>query len=812
MKKRILSFQPVHAVACMLLCVAMTATYAQKKKQPPVKTKPDPNAAYGSASYAGIQAGQYIRTWLLAGPFLLRNDTTSHPDRTAQQKFFDDDLVTQVVPLAGKPMPPVVYKGKPVAWKTYTSGEDIVDFDKIFNKADYAYAYALAEIKTDSAFTAFLGVGSDDAVKVWLNGKLIHNNWTARGVTPDEDFIEVNLAKGSNQLLIKVQDVEVGWGLAARFLDGKALTERLIKAAGSGDLDEINILLKAKTNINGKNSSGLTALMAARINGREEVANVLLQKGASDTPVPAGEQLVDGLYIPLLGKDIPGVAVLVAKDGNILYKKAFGYADVKGRKPVTPDTKFRIGSITKQFTACAILKLQEDGKLKVTDKLSKYIHDFPRGDEVTLHHLLTHTSGIHSYTGKDDFLKRVVSPVTTEELINYFKNDPYDFNPGEQWRYNNSGYFLLGYIIEKVSGKTYAQYLKETFFGPLQMTNTGVHTTWVKLDKEALGYDKNGNASYTPALNWNMAWAGGAGALYSTVEDLYKWNEAVFNGKVLEEKSLKAAFTSVVLNDGKTPPGEYGYGWGIGDYRGEHVIQHSGGLHGFLSQLARYTEENLTVVMLTNVVPADAVMNPNTVAECFLWQKMDKQTSYSVQPGVKEDVTVYIGRYDFGSGAVMTITADAGNLYAQLTGQPRFPIYPSAPGEYFWKVVEARIRFVKNDKGEVIHGHFTQGTFTIDAKKLSEEPVISLDQAIFNDYVGRYNYGDNIFISVTNEEGKLYAQATDQQKLQIFPVSEKEFVLKEMNARVTFVREATGKISKMIVDIGGQKKDALRVE
>ncbi|HEY9049803.1 MAG TPA: DUF3471 domain-containing protein, partial [Ohtaekwangia sp.] len=253
-------------------------------------------------------------------------------------------------------------------------------------------------------------------------------------------------------------------------------------------------------------------------------------------------------------------------------------------------------------------------------------------------------------------------------------------------------------------------------------------------------------------------------------------------------------------------------GWGLGDYRGEHVIQHSGGLHGFLSQLARYTKENLTVVILTNVVPPDAVMNPNTVAECFLWPKMEKQTSYSVQQTGKEDLSAYIGRYDFGNGAVMTITTEADNLYAQLTGQSRFPIYPSAPAEYFWKVVEARIKFVRNDKGEVTHGHFTQGGFTIDAKKLAEESVVSVDQALYKEYSGKYSYGENIFISVTNENGKLYAQATNQQKLEIFPVSDKEFILKEMNGRVTFIRESTGKISKMIVDIAGQKKDAPRVE
>src|SRR5690606_8818756 len=178
----------------------------------------------------------------------------------------------------------------------------------------------------------------------------------------------------------------------------------------------------------------------------------------------------------------------------------------------TPETKFRIGSVTKQFTASAILKLQEEGRLKLTDKLDKYFPGFPRGNEVTIHHLLNHTSGIHSYTGKDDFVKKVVAPITSDELVNYFKNDPYDFNPGDAYRYNNSGYFLAALIVEKVSGKSYGKFLDETFFKPLQMKNTGVHSSTLKLSKEAKGYTKENN-EYKKALDWNMSWAGGAGAL-----------------------------------------------------------------------------------------------------------------------------------------------------------------------------------------------------------------------------------------------------------------------------------------------------------
>ena len=188
---------------------------------------------------------------------------------------------------------------------------------------------------------------------------------------------------------------------------------------------------------------------------------------------------------------------------------------------VTTKTIFRIGSITKQFTAAAILKLEERGKLDVNDKLSKYIPDFPRGDEVALHHLLTHTSGIPNYTEKPGFMLLVTNPIAIEDLIKSFKNDPYDFDPGTKWIYDNSGYVLLGYIVEKVSGETYEAFLRENFFQSLGMTNTGIYGSDLTKTHEALGYSYQ-DGKFNRAVKGDMSWLGGAGALCSTVEDLYR--------------------------------------------------------------------------------------------------------------------------------------------------------------------------------------------------------------------------------------------------------------------------------------------------
>jgi len=751
-----------------------------------------------------------MKHWLLAGPVKM-TFTGNSPDMQAQELFFREDSSFNITVTSDKPISPYVYKEKKYAWKPYTSSADVIDLDTAFNKVDYAAAYAMGEIVSPEKKTVLLAVGSDDGVKVWINGKVVHENWIPRGVVPDQDVFPIALKKGSNQIVIKVQDIAGGWGFTARILDDVSVSERFVSACGNGLLDEINMLLDAGANINFVNDVGLSAIGNAQIKGMDEVVTLLTKKGATRHPVPPPEILTYGLYKWLNDKDAPGVAVLIAKDGKVLYTNGFGFADIARKERILPDTKFRIGSITKQFVASAILKLEEEGRLKRSDKLNKYFPEFPRGNEVTIQHLLTHTSGIHSYTGKDDFTTRVVGPITPDELVNYFKNDPYDFNPGDAFLYNNSGYFLLGLIIEKTTGKNYGDFLKSKFFDPLDMKNTGVYTSSLKLTKEAKGYTSE-NGRYERALDWNMDWAGGAGALYSTVEDLYKWNEAVFNGKVLSEASLKAALTAGALNNGQPiSNGSYGFGWVLNEFRGEEVIQHGGGLHGFVSQLSRYRNNNLTVVILTNVTPPEVNLNANIIAEYFLWDKLDKQTSFSEKEAANQNVKIYEGRYDFTNGAVMTITAEDNNLFAQLSGQAKFPIFPSGEHEFFWKVVPAKIKFAKDENGNVVYGDFSQNGQEIKVMKLKEPEIIKVDPAIFKAFTGKYDYGNNMVITITEENGKLFAQATNQPKFELFPVGEKEYVLKDINAKVTF-EDKDGKVTNMIVDMGGQKKAAPRVE
>ena len=335
---------------------------------------------YGSASYNVSQAGKFMKSWLLAGPIAVARGS-SEPDNASLEKVFQTDVITSVNVVAGRTIPPVTVNDRELKWQLISWKDDVVDLDSIYHNQDFVYAYALGEIKADAPGNAFLAVGSDDGIKVWLNGKLVHDNWAARGVTKDEDLVPITLVKGSNQLLLKIQDIRGGWAFVARLLDKSAVADQLIKAATNGQAEKIKNLTNAGADINAANENGITPLSAAKVSGRAGIVDMLIKNGAKDAPVPSSEKLTDSYYNSLTAKKAPGVAILVARDGEVLYRKGFGYADIENKILVTPDTKFRIGSVTKQFTAAAILKLQENNLLSVNDKLSKFIPDFPRGDD-----------------------------------------------------------------------------------------------------------------------------------------------------------------------------------------------------------------------------------------------------------------------------------------------------------------------------------------------------------------------------------------------------------------------------------------------
>jgi CubicO group peptidase (beta-lactamase class C family) len=303
-------------------------------------------------------------------------------------------------------------------------------------------------------------------------------------------------------------------------------------------------------------------------------------------------------------------AALVARGGEVLLSRGYGFDDREWKIPVKSDTKFRLGSITKQFTAAAILQLQERGLLQVGDLLSKHLPDYPQGGRITIHHLLTHTSGTPTYTvpsARPD----MVLPMSREQLLDRFQNQPLEFEPGSDWRYSNSGYYLLGVIVETVSGAPYEQYLQRNIFEPLGMSGTGYDRSEDVLPKRAAGYrrTKHGieNARYA-----DMSWPYAAGALYSTIEDLYRWDRALAEGGILSDKSREQAFAKQFTKQGV---GSYGYGWAVGERLGRRYVEHGGGINGFSTMISRYIDDDAVIIVLSNIENANARRHADELAK-----------------------------------------------------------------------------------------------------------------------------------------------------------------------------------------------------
>jgi CubicO group peptidase (beta-lactamase class C family) len=798
--RRVMRFVLVIAAACLWCCGLVN------------------RASAADAAYSNVADDEHMKQWLVLGP-IPAQDNGATPDLAAARKTgLEADLLKDVGGEAGvspKADQAVTARGGEQKWRRYESGTEEIDLVKALGKHEFAVGYAAATIDAPEEQSRIVGLGSDDAVRVWLNGELVHQHTAARALSADQDVFPIKLQKGANRLLIKVANDLGDWGFTFRLLSPERVTKLLVGAAFTGDREAVSKLAALGGDLNAKSPVGMTAAQAAKMRGYDHIVDFLVSKGAA-APEPFDANTVASKMLEeITSKDAPGIAVLVARDGEVLFSGAFGMADLSHEVPITPKTKFRIGSVTKQFAAAAILKLQEDGKVNVTDKLSKYFPDFPRGDEVTIHHLLTHTSGIKSFTSKSDFYATVASSATSQEMIDSFKNDPFDFNPGEKFAYNNSGYFLLGAIVEKVSGKSFNDYLRDTFFEPLGMRDTGVHSATSLLKHEATGYGwEQGKVS--KATDWDMSRAGAAGNLYSTVEDLMRWNEGVFGGKILSKESLKAAFTPVKLKSGDEPPMNYGYGWMMSERRGLKTISHSGGLNGWLSNLTRYPDQNTTVVVFHNAFPNVPRLEPGAIAEIvadlFLWQEMKARPKYEVDESVDPTTfAAYVGRYDY-FGAVMDVALEGNQLTAQLTGQPRYPIYPFGANQFFWKVVDAQIEFMKDDSGQVVSARHTQAGQSFVVKRLPDEKIVDVDEATLDRYVGKYEYKGLGVMTIRRDEKKLLAQMTGQPEFELFAKASDTFFWKAVVAEIKFEVNDDGKVEKAIHTQGGATIDAKRIK
>ena len=405
------------------------------------------------------------------------------------------------------------------------------------------------------------------------------------------------------------------------------------------------------------------------------------------------EQKMDELLNAYAKQNKLNGTVLVGQKGKVLYQKGFGYKNAEEKTPNDANSIFQIGSITKQITAAVIMQLAEEKKLSVQDKLSKYFPGFVNGDKITIEHLLTHTSGVYNYTNDTTIMGRdVTRNYSQEEMLALFKTYPSDFEPGTKWNYSNSGYSLLGYIIEKVEKQPYEAVVRKRIFQPLGMTNSGFDFTHLSNPNKTRGYFLlNPQIMTAPIVDSTIAFS--AGAIYTTVNDLYKWERSIYTDKILKPASWKAVFTPY--------KNKYGYGWGIDTLFGKPITAHSGGIHGYTSYILRFPQEELAVIVFDNSSGKTLAKISKDLAAVVLNQPYDV-------PSAKKEIALdssilkqYVGDYELAPSFIITVFREGKQLKAQATGQDAFEIYPEKENLFFLKIVEAKIEFVKDASGVV---------------------------------------------------------------------------------------------------------------
>jgi CubicO group peptidase (beta-lactamase class C family) len=530
-------------------------------------------------------------------------------------------------------------------------------------------------------------------------------------------------------------------------------------------------------------------------------------------------------------------SVLVAEQGKVIYKKGLGLANMEWNIPNEPDTKFRLGSITKQFTATLILQLVEQGKVKLDGKVSDYLPEYRKdtGARMTIHHLLSHTSGLPNYTAQPGFFETVSrNPFTVSEFVKKYASGDLEFEPGTKFSYSNSGYFLLGAIIEKVTGKPYEQVLKENILDRVGMKNTGYDHYNTLLPKRASGYVKlPGGYQNAPYLDMTIPYA--AGSLYSTVEDLYLWDQSLYDDKILSARSKELMF--------KPNLSDYGYGFAITkadigpNKRAVPVIAHDGGINGFSTTIMRLVGDKDLIVLLDNTSGGRYLGNISeglknilydqpynrprpSIADVLMKTMMEKDVATTARQ--YRDYKASQGSlYDFAEGELNSLGYQLLQMGKATEAIEIFELnveeYPKSSNTYD-SLGEAYM--IHGDKELAIANYkksleLNPGNGNATAKIESLTAVrkeTKVDPKLYDAYAGDYELAPNFVLTITSEDGKLMGQATGQPKVELFPSSETEFFLKVTDAQIAFVKDGKGNVTGLVLHQGGQNIPGRKVK
>ncbi len=527
-------------------------------------------------------------------------------------------------------------------------------------------------------------------------------------------------------------------------------------------------------------------------------------------------QAMDALMREVFKDNEPGATVLVAKDGKPVFRKGYGMANLELGVANEPDMVFRLGSISKQFTAVSILMLYEQGKLDLDDEITKFLPDYPtHAHKITIRHLLYHTSGIKSYTSMPEWMQVMNKDMTVDEMINFFKNQPMEFAPGEKWNYCNSGYFLLGAIIEKVSGMPYAEFVQKNIFEPLGMNHTYYDMPNTIIPGRVSGYKVTANG-FENANYISMTQPYAAGSLASSVDDMLLWDEALYGEKLLKQETLQKAWTSGKLNNGE--PFNYGFGWAVAEIQGTRIITHGGGIDGFLTDGVRLPDDHVYVSMLTNAEKPFPDLLAYKLAALAAGRPYSDPESVEIPEEVRKK---YAAVYNFPTmGFDVPVEFLDGKLMGQLpiSTNPNSELKPLSETEFFISGSPHQLTFELDADGAVtgltiigVYGGKMKGVKT-DKPLPSQRETIQVDKAILEQYVGEYQIAPGVEIAVQLEDDGLVAVPPGQPKMQIFAETETVFFMKEAPVSITFEKNASGSVSGILIDQGGEKMPAKKVK
>lgn len=538
--------------------------------------------------------------------------------------------------------------------------------------------------------------------------------------------------------------------------------------------------------------------------------------------------LADSLLKSSYTSDGPGLSLMISRNGKPVYKETFGLADIERSIPLSTENVFNIGSMSKQFTAVCILMLAESGKLNLNDDIREYLPDYnTHGKIITIENCLNHTSGIPSFTELKGFDSLFQKKLSVKEMTDYFGDHDLLFEPGTDFSYSNSGYFLLALITEKAGGMNFDNYLKKNIFDKAGMMNSYSDVSVNEIPLKAVGYDRKSESEYQITPDYEKSWTVGAGNIMSTTGDLLKWNNALNSGKIVSKQLLQKAWTPFILPNGLNT--NYGYGWNITPVKNFSVIKHGGAINGFLSDADYIPEQEIYIAALSN----STGKSPDLITGKILQKILD--INNIVPPEVpidKSSLNDYTGSFEVNREAARLIKnftdekqyryvfLDGDSLKIQKSGGEKLTLKSYGKDKFFIENSDKRFDYIRDGKGKITA--LDVYTYPINfgphdiCQKVNvamptEKKEISVPEEILKPYEGEYELMPGFNLKIIVENGDLFIQATGQEKYQLFPESNTKFFMKVVDAQAEFIPETDGSVNKLIFT-QGQKFECKRIK